>query len=256
MLPAEKRAELFAPDPLRDERLERFARLRVIGVPKEAAAEQAGFRTRDGRPLRQGNIARIDRRADVRARIAYLAHDDVEVTKEVRQFVRERLMKVANFDILKQFGIVETYERGGKKLGKLVGIDWAALQASELSIAVRSFKFDSKTGELTDFDRDDPMNAVAQLRDMHGLRSVTKIAPTNPEGTKEFVGASPSLPPREVGLAVAELLATAERELKMVPDGAASIEARAKAIAARNGILPPALYAAACAAVPAPDENP
>jgi hypothetical protein len=180
--PIEKRAELFAPDPLRDERLERFARLRVIGVPKEAAAERAGFRTRDGRPLRRGNIARIDRRPDVRARIAYLAQDDVEVIKEVRQFVRERLMTAANFDVLKQFGIVEMYERGGKNIGKLVGIDWEALQKSEFSIAITGFKFDAKTGRLVDFDRDDPLNAVAQLRDMHGLRASVKAEISGRDG--------------------------------------------------------------------------
>jgi hypothetical protein len=41
------------------------------------------------------------------------------------------------------------------------------LQDSNVSIVLSTFKFDAKTGALTDFSRDDDMNAIAQLRDMH-----------------------------------------------------------------------------------------
>jgi hypothetical protein len=56
------------------------------------------------------------------------------------------------------------------------------LQDSDASIVLSSFRFDAKTGALADFSRDDAMNAIAQLRDMHGFKAVTKIAPTSPDG--------------------------------------------------------------------------
>jgi hypothetical protein len=169
-------------EPLRDARYERFAQLRVIGLTVEAAANEAPFRTRDGRLLLPGNAARIDRRADVRARKVYLAADDDAVLRETRAFVRNRLMKAASLDIVKQFGIVKAVEHDGRTIGELVGIDWAAVMASESSIAVSRFRFDRETGRLIDFDRDDALAAVAQLRDMHGFKAPSKIAPTNPEG--------------------------------------------------------------------------
>jgi hypothetical protein len=161
-------------EPLRDARYERFAQLRVIGLTPEAAAWDAPIRTRDGRPILTGNAWRIDRRPDVRARKAYLAGDDGMIIRETRKFVRDRLMKAAGLDILKQFGIVETVERDGKTFGRLVGVDWSALQASEASIAIASFKFDKDTGLLVDFARDDALSALNQLRDMYGLKGTAK----------------------------------------------------------------------------------
>jgi hypothetical protein len=37
-------------------------------------------------------------------------------------------------------------------------------------------------GTLTKFKRDDRLNAIAQLRDMHGFKAPTKVAPTSPDG--------------------------------------------------------------------------
>jgi hypothetical protein len=99
----------------------------------------------------------------------------------MRDFTTARLMKAAKLDIVKRFGIIETYD--GRQIGRLVGIDWAALQASEYSIAIEGFKFDGKSGLLTDFNRDNALTAVAQLRDMYGLKGIDRYELAGPGGT-------------------------------------------------------------------------
>jgi hypothetical protein len=170
-------------EPLRDARYERFAQLRAaLGSSPCEAALEAGFLTKNGAPILAGNAAKIARRKDVRARVAYLRGDEAAVVREMRDFTTARLMKAARLDIVKRFGIIETYEHNGKQVGRLVGIDWAALQASEYSIAIEGFKFDGKTGLLTDFNRDSALNATAQLRDMYGLKGVEKYEHAGPGG--------------------------------------------------------------------------
>jgi hypothetical protein len=163
--------------PLRDDRYERFSQLRVIGVPCQSAANEAGFRSRGtktspgDKPILPGNAARLDRHPEVIARKGYLASDDAEVIAATRLFVRDRLMKSATLDVLDQFAIVGTVEIEGKKVPRIIGIDWEELKASDQSIAITGFKFDRETGMMTEFTRDDPQAALAQIRDMYGLRA-------------------------------------------------------------------------------------
>lgn len=168
--------------PLSDERRERFAQLRVIGVPLRTAADQAGFTTKDGRPLLPGNAARLDREPKVIARKVFLARDEAEVINATRNFVRDRLMRVATLDVLRQFAVVETITINGERTSRIVGIDWDAWQNSDQSIALTSFKFDRETGIMTEFTRDSPENALTQLRDMYGLKAPTKTELTGKNG--------------------------------------------------------------------------
>ncbi len=173
-------------EPLRGER-ERMAQLLAIGFGCDDAAYEAGMRVRAGERkgdrILPGNAARIAREKAVRARVAFLRGDEAAIVRETRSFARDRLMRAASLDILKRFGVVETYQReDGKTLGRLIGIDWKAVQESEASIAISSFRFDGKTGNLTDFSRDDALNAVSQLRDMYGLKSPSKVEATGKDG--------------------------------------------------------------------------
>jgi len=168
--------------PLRDERYERFSQLRVIGVPTRAAANEAGFHAKGGKPILAGNAARLDRHPEVLARKAFLAADDAEVIAATRNFVRDRLMRSATLDVLAQFAILGTVEIDGKKVPRIVGIDWEALKASAQSIAVTGFKFDRETGMMVEFTRDDPLQALAQLRDMYGLKAPRKKELSGPNG--------------------------------------------------------------------------
>jgi hypothetical protein len=167
----------FNPEvPLSDERYERFAQLRVIGVPPKTAAQEAGL------PVTHRNAPRYDRHPEIAARKAFLAKDEADVIAATRLFVRDRLMSSATLDVLADFAIVGNVEVGGKKVPRIVGIDWRKLKNSEQSIAITGFKFDRETGMMTEFTRDEPMQAIAQLRDMYGLRAPRRTELTGKGG--------------------------------------------------------------------------
>ena len=160
----------FDPElPLRNERHEAFARLRALLVPTHTAAREAGYDD-----MTPGNAAKLDRRADIRARIAALTKLDEEIIRGKRERLESRLWKVIEADIVRDFAVIEN--------GEIVKIDWEAVVASGMSSIIRSFKFHAKTGKLASFERDDVLQAVSQIRDMHGFEAPRKIAQTNSKG--------------------------------------------------------------------------
>lgn len=91
-------------------------------------------------------------------------------------------MAVMSLDVLREFAILGTVEIDGKKVSRVIGIDWEALAASEHSIAISSFKFDRETGMMTEFVRDDALQATGQYRDMYGLRAPRRKEVSGPGG--------------------------------------------------------------------------
>lgn len=171
-----------ASEPLRDSRYERFAHLRVIGVPCAIAAAEAGFVGKNGKPILPGNAARLDRHPQVIARKVFLAGHEVAVTRETRGFIRNQLMSVASLNLLRDFAILGEAKVGGRKVPRVIGIDWKALQASEHSSAIAGFKFDRETGVMVEFSRDDKLQTLAQLRDMYGLKAPRRTELTGKDG--------------------------------------------------------------------------
>jgi hypothetical protein len=173
--------EVDPTKPLQNEKHEQFARLRALLVPRLIAAREAGYDE-----MTAGNAAKLDRRKDIRARVAILAGMDEQMIRDKRARIEARLMAVMESDLLRDFAIIEMRPHGedGKQIGEIVGIDWAAVRASDSSAIVSKFKFDPKTGRLVDFERDDVLAAIAQLRDMYGFKSVAKVALTDPTGEK------------------------------------------------------------------------
>jgi hypothetical protein len=169
--------ECFDPAvPLSDPRYERFAQLRVIGVPAKVAASEAGL------PISHRNAPRYDRHPEVMARKAHLAKDDAEVIAETKLFIRDQLMASATLDVLANFAIVGHVQVDGKKVPRVVGIDWKKLIASGQSVALSSLKFDRETGVLVDVVREDRLQAISQLRDMYGLRAPRRTELTGKGG--------------------------------------------------------------------------
>jgi hypothetical protein len=163
--------------PMRNEKHERFARLRAILTPKLQAAREAGFEH-----MTAGNAAKLDRRPDIRARVANLTAMDEEIIRMKRERIEARLRQVMETDLLRDFAIVEKATVNGVEVSKVVGINWQRLIDSGNSIVVQEILFDSETGRMTKFKREDALNAIAQLRDMLGFRAPSKITPTNPGG--------------------------------------------------------------------------
>jgi hypothetical protein len=177
-------------EPLADPRYERFAHLRLIGIPHEAAAWAAGFQTARGKPLLRGNSARLDRHKDVIGRKAFLAGHEIAILRETRGFIRQRLMNVITRDLLRDFAVIGdclvpgTIDEDGKPMTvrRVIGIDWDRLKVSDHSATVTSFKFDRDTGMMTEFVVDDPLQAIAQLRDMFGLKAPRRTELTGKDG--------------------------------------------------------------------------
>jgi hypothetical protein len=156
--------------PLRNPKHERFARARALLVSVLEAAREAGYEK-----MTPGNAMKLDRRKDIRGRIAALSAIDEEMLRMRRERVEARLNLAAYGNILK-FATID------QETGKLIAIDWRRLAESELAVTISEFSFDGKTGDLTKFGRDNALNAISQIRDMFGMKAPTKVAPTNPDG--------------------------------------------------------------------------
>lgn len=182
-LPATLPEKFDASVPLSDPRYERFSQLRVMGVPKIEAAWEAEFRKEgtSDKPILPGNAARLDRHPEIVARKAYLAKDDADVIAATRLLIRDRLLAAASLDVLADYTTITTVDIGGRKVQR-VSIDWRRLKASDHSVAITKFKFDPETGLVVDFDRDDPLQALAQVRDMYGYRAPRKKEHSGPGG--------------------------------------------------------------------------
>ena len=61
-------------------------------------------------------------------------------------------------------------------------IDWSKVAGSSYGATISGFKFDKDTGALVDFERDSALQAIAQLRDMHGFKAPSKLEATGKNG--------------------------------------------------------------------------
>ena len=174
--PTKLPADFDPAEPLRDPRYERFAHLRVIGVPVKIAAEEANFRTKQDKPISLGNAHHIDKHPKVVARKIFLAGHETLMVRETRAFVHKHLTSIISLDLLRYYAVVD------RKTNRVVGIDWKVLQESENSSAISSFRFDRETGVLVEFTRDDKLQAIAQLRDMYGLKAPRRTELTGKDG--------------------------------------------------------------------------
>jgi hypothetical protein len=194
----------FDPEkPLRNERHERFARLRAILTPKLEAAREAGFAT-----MTPGNASKLDRRWDIRARIAALSQIDEEICRMKRERIEARLNLAAYGNIL-QFATIN------QETGEITAIDWRKVAESDLAVIISDFSFDPKTGRLTKFERDSALNALNQLRELHGFR-----APGIQKSEHSFVDHGDRLDAALTRLNDQKVLATALAEVeRAVEDG-------------------------------------
>jgi hypothetical protein len=148
--------------PLRNRKHEIYARERSLCSSMEVAAQTAGYAPRCGKS------SQLEKREDVRARIAFLTRDDAELIREKRRRIEERLNLAAYANLM---DCVEV----DQETGKLKLIDWRLVKDGPLAQVISEFAFDPKTGELTRFKREDALAAIAQLRDMHGLKAPDRV---------------------------------------------------------------------------------
>lgn len=123
-----------------------------------------------------GHATKWERQRSVQAWINYFRSlgQTEEMLKAKRQLIEQRL-EMAAFGNIFDFADVTDGTNGPV-------IDWSKVASSPYGVIISGFKFDKDTGRLTDFERDNALQALAQLRDMHGFKAPTKTALTDPTG--------------------------------------------------------------------------
>jgi hypothetical protein len=168
-----------------------YAFERSLGIPPAEACRRAGGK------VENGQATKWERSRSVQAWLAHyrsLGHTE-EMLAAKRARIEERLGLAAFGNIFdftsmldrRIFVHVDDGTEDGtteERIVKTPVIDWDAVAKSPLAPIIESFKFDKDTGLLTDFNRDNALQALAQLRDMHGFKAVNKTALTDPTGEK------------------------------------------------------------------------
>jgi hypothetical protein len=147
-----------------------YAFERSLGIPPAEACRRAGGKVANGQATKWEQSKRVQ------SWIAYYRSlgCDVDMVAAKRTRIEQRLELAAYGNI---FDFCDIDPLTGKPV-----INWDAVAASPYSAIISGFKFDKGTGVLVDFERDNSLQALAQLRDMHGFKAVTKTALTDPSG--------------------------------------------------------------------------
>lgn len=153
-----------------DPKRKAYAFERSLGIPPAEACRRAGGKVENGHATKWEAAPRVQ--AWVRHYRSLGQTDEMLAAK--RERVEERLSLAA-------FGNVFDFAQFTRD-GSDFAIDWNKVAASPLAVIIAGFKFDKDTGRLVDFERDNALQALAQLRDMHGFKAVQKTALTDPTG--------------------------------------------------------------------------
>jgi hypothetical protein len=176
------------PEP-RNGKHKLYAFGRSIGMTPAEACRHAGGN------VDFGHATKWERSKAVQGWVTYFRSlgQTEEMIAAKRARIEQRL-ELAAYGNIFEFATIEDmpvfmgeFDDDGDPVTKLVKkpvIDWQKVAASPYGAIISGFKFDKDTGHLTDFDRDPALQAIAQLRDMHGFKAVTKTALTDPTGEK------------------------------------------------------------------------
>lgn len=182
---AKRDPTLPLPEPL-----ETYAFERSCGMtPTEACRRASGEKA-----VNNGAPTKWERRPLVQGRIRYFRTigqtDAMLAAKRVR--IEERL-ELAAYGNLFEFGQLHATRNS-------LSIDWLKVSESPYGVIVSGFKFDKDSGHLTDFDRDNALQALAQLRDMNGFKAVEghklEVGDTLATVLREIDGRTRGLPQR------------------------------------------------------------
>jgi hypothetical protein len=149
-----------------------YAFERSLGIPPAEACRRAGGNPDNGRATTWKRSPRVQAWIKYYRSMGF----EEEIIAAKRQRLEQRLELAAHGNI---FEFAEMAEDGST-----LKIDWNKVAESPYGAIIAGFKFDKDTGRLVDFERDNALQAIAQLRDMHGFKSVNKTALTDPSGEK------------------------------------------------------------------------
>jgi hypothetical protein len=163
-----------------------YAFARSIGMAPAAACRRAGGK------VENGHATKWERSPKVQAWIEHFRSlgQTEEMLAAKRALIEERLNLAAygnifDFANIEDMPVIVGRDDEGMPITKLVRqpvIDWEKVAESPYGAIIAGFKFDKDTGHLTDFDRDNALQALAQLRDMHGFKAPAKINHAGQDG--------------------------------------------------------------------------
>jgi hypothetical protein len=186
-----------------------YAFERSIGIPPAEACRRAGGKVENGQATKWEQNKRVQawigyyrslghteemlaaKRARIEQRLEMAAHGNIFDFAEIRQPSEiswdERLQAwIAYYRALNYQDNIEAIATKRAMLEQQMEmspqIDWNKVATSPYGVIISGFKFDKDTGRLVDFERDSALQALAQLRDMHGFKAVQKTALTDPTG--------------------------------------------------------------------------
>ncbi len=162
--------EFSQPPEPRNARHKLYAFGRSIGMTPAQACRHAGGN------VNFGHATKWERQKSVRAWIGYFRSigQTEEMIAAKRALIEERL-NMAAFGNIFDFSTIDDVTGKPK-------IDWRKVANSPYGAIIAGFKFDKDTGHLTDFDRDNALQALAQLRDMHGFKAPSKLQHAGADG--------------------------------------------------------------------------
>lgn len=162
-----------------------YAFERSLGIPPAQACRRAGGKVENGLATKWEQNKRIQ---DWIAYYRSIGQDE-EMIAAKRQRIEDRLAVPAFGNIFdfasmvdREVTIVKGEDEVEKRIVKTPLIDWDKVAASPYGAMISSFKFDKDTGELVDFERDNALQAIAQLRDMHGFKAPSRAEVTGAGG--------------------------------------------------------------------------
>lgn len=166
-----------------------FAFERACGITPAEACRRVGGKVENGLATKWENDKAVQQQ------VAYFRSlgNDEEMLAAKRARIEERLALAAFGNIFDFAEMVDHQffvhvddgtEEGAseKRIVKTPIIDWDKVAASPYGAIIAGFKFDKDSGHLVDFERDSALQAIAQLRDMHGFKAPAKIEATGAGG--------------------------------------------------------------------------
>ena len=162
-------AQYDATLPLPNASEEAYAFERALGYGTREACRRAG-----GKP-ENGTVTKWESKPHVQARIRHLRALDEEMLRENRARIKERLNLIAFGDVL-QFATLDDD-------GKVLKLDWSKVKDSELGAAISELRFDENGALIgVNVKQADALAAIAQLRDMDGLKAPARTELTGKDG--------------------------------------------------------------------------
>jgi hypothetical protein len=160
-----------------------YAFERSLGIPPSQACRAAGGK------VENGQATKWERNPRVQAWISY--YRSLGHTEEILAAKRERIENELNLVGLANMDDFVTLVPSGSRVMPVLDLARIhELPEFERRAALAAVKTIRYTENGPTFEMHGKLEALAQLRDMHGFKAVTKIAPTDPSGEKPYEGFS------------------------------------------------------------------